>query len=238
MTQQKNRVWELDALRGFCILCMIAVHLVFDLNEFAGLTLSPPAWFLFCQRYGHILFILISGICATLASRSFRRGVLVFCAGLLITGVTLFMVHVLHFNKDISIFFGILHLLGACMMLYPLFKRLPPCALALLGVAFVALGVWFDTLTVSVWFLFPLGLKFDGFYSGDYFPLFPNLGWFLLGGFLGKTAYCCRTSLLPKVNADFFLLRFFRFCGRHSLWIYLLHQPVLTGLTLLYASLK
>ena len=124
------------------------------------------------------------------------------------------------------------------MMLYPLFKRLPPWALALLGVAFVALGVWFDTLTVSVWFLFPLGLKFDGFYSGDYFPLFPNLGWFLLGAFLGKTAYRRRTSLLPKVNADFFLLRFFRFCGGHSLWIYLLHQPVLTGLTLLYASLK
>ena len=217
---------------------MIAVHLVFDLNEFAGLALAPPVWFLFCQRYGHILFILISGICATLASRSFRRGVLVFCAGLLITGVTLFMVYVLHFNKEISIFFGILHLLGACMMLYPLFKRLPPWALALLGVAFVALGVWFDTLTVSARFLFPLGLKFDGFYSGDYFPLFPNLGWFLLGAFLGKTAYRRRTSLLPKVNADFFLLRFFRFCGRHSLWIYLLHQPVLTGLTLLYASLK
>ena len=64
------------------------------------------------------------------------------------------------------------------MMLYPLFKRLPPWALALLGVAFVALGVWFDTLTVSARFLFPLGLKFDGCYSGDYFPsasLFPLL---------------------------------------------------------------
>ena len=69
MTQQKNRVWELDALRGFCILCMIAVHLVFDLNEFAGLALAPPAWFLFCQRYGHILFILISGICAQFPAR-------------------------------------------------------------------------------------------------------------------------------------------------------------------------
>ena len=244
MTPQKNRIWELDALRGICILCMIVVHFVFDLNEFARLGLTMPGWFNFCQRYGHILFILISGICATLASRSFRRGVIVFCAGLLVTGVTLFMVCVLKFNRSLSIFFGILHLLGICMMLFPLFKKLPVWALAVLGASFVALGVWLAALEpVAVSFpsaqgllLGAIGIRPAGFYSGDYFPIFPNLGWFLLGAVLGRTAYRRRDSLLPKVNADFFLLRFFRFCGRHSLWIYLLHQPVLAGLTMLLAA--
>lgn len=244
MTPQKNRIWELDALRGICILCMIVVHFVFDLNEFAGLGLTMPGWFNFCQRYGHILFILISGICAALASRSFRRGVIVFCAGLLVTGVTLFMVCVLKFNRSLSIFFGILHLLGICMMLFPLFKKLPVWALAVLGAGFVALGVWLAALEpVAVSFpsaqgllLGAIGIRPAGFYSGDYFPIFPNLGWFLLGAVLGRTAYRRRESLLPKVNADFFLLRFFRFCGRHSLWIYLLHQPVLAGLTMLLAA--
>lgn len=244
MTPQKNRIWELDALRGICILGMMVVHFVFDLNEFAGLGLTMPGWFDFCQRYGHILFILISGICATLASRSFRRGVIVFCVGLLVTGVTLFMVCVLKFNRSLSIFFGILHLLGICMMLFPLFKKLPVWALAVLGVGFVALGVWLAALEpVAVSFpsaqgllLGAIGIRPAGFYSGDYFPIFPNLGWFLLGAVLGRTAYCRRESLLPKVNADFFLLRFFRFCGRHSLWIYLLHQPVLAGLTMLLAA--
>ncbi len=244
MTPQKTRIWELDALRGICILCMIVVHFVFDLNEFAGLGLTMPGWFDFCQRYGHILFILISGICATLASRSFRRGVIVFCAGLLVTGVTLFMVCVLKFNRSLSIFFGILHLLGICMMLFPLFKKLPVWALAVLGAGFVALGVWLAALEpVAVSFpsaqgllLGAIGIRPAGFYSGDYFPIFPNLGWFLLGAVLGRTAYRRRESLLPKVNADFFLLRFFRFCGRHSLWIYLLHQPVLAGLTMLLAA--
>lgn len=244
MTPQKNRIWELDALRGICILGMMVVHFVFDLNEFAGLGLTMPGWFDFCQRYGHILFILISGICATLASRSFRRGVIVFCAGLLVTGVTLFMVCVLKFNRSLSIFFGILHLLGICMMLFPLFKKLPVWALAVLGAGFVALGVWLTALE-PVRMDFPsalglllgaLGIRTTGFYSGDYFPIFPNLGWFLLGAVLGRTAYRRRESLLPKVNADFFLLRFFRFCGRHSLWIYLLHQPVLAGLTMLLAA--
>lgn len=244
MTPQKNRIWELDALRGICILGMMVVHFVFDLNEFAGLGLTMPGWFDFCQRYGHILFILISGICATLASRSFRRGVIVFCAGLLVTGVTLFMVCVLKFNRSLSIYFGILHLLGLCMILFPLFKRLPVWALAVLGAGFVALGVWLAALEpVAVSFpsaqgllLGAIGIRPAGFYSGDYFPIFPNLGWFLLGAVLGRTAYRRRESLLPKVNADFFLLRFFRFCGRHSLWIYLLHQPVLAGLTMLLAA--
>ena len=244
MTPQKTRIWELDALRGICILCMIVVHFVFDLNEFAGLGLTMPGWFNFCQRYGHILFILISGICVTLASRSFRRGVIVFCAGLLVTGVTLFMICVLKFNRSLSSFFGILHLLGICMMLFPLFKKLPVWALAVLGAGFVALGVWLAALEpVAVSFpsaqgllLGAIGIRPAGFYSGDYFPIFPNLGWFLLGAVLGRTAYRRRESLLPKVNADFFLLRFFRFCGRHSLWIYLLHQPVLAGLTMLLAA--
>lgn len=244
MTPQKNRIWELDALRGICILGMMVVHFVFDLNEFAGLGLTMPGCFNYCQRYGHILFILISGICATLASRSFRRGVIVFCAGLLVTGVTLFMVCVLKFNRSLSIYFGILHLLGLCMILFPLFKKLPVWALAVLGAGFVALGVWLAALEpVAVSFpsaqgllLGAIGIRPVGFYSGDYFPIFPNLGWFLLGAVLGRTAYRRRESLLPKVNADFFLLRFFRFCGRHSLWIYLLHQPVLAGLTMLLAA--
>ena len=244
MTPQKNRIWELDALRGICILGMMVVHFVFDLNEFAGLGLTMPGWFNFCQRYGHILFILISGICAALASRSFRRGVIVFCAGLLVTGVTLFMVCVLKFNRSLSIFFGILHLLGLCMILFPLFRRLPVWALAVLGAGFVALGVWLAALepvagsfpSAQGLLLGAIGIRPAGFYSGDYFPIFPNLGWFLLGAVLGRTAYRRRESLLPKVNADFFLLRFFRFCGRHSLWIYLLHQPVLAGLTMLLAA--
>lgn len=244
MTPQKNRIWELDALRGICILGMMVVHFVFDLNEFAGLGLTMPGWFNFCQRYGHILFILISGICVTLASRSFRRGVIVFCAGLLVTGVTLFMVCVLKFNRSLSIYFGILHLLGLCMILFPLFKKLPVWALAVLGASFVALGVWLAALEpVAVSFpsaqgllLGAIGIRPAGFYSGDYFPIFPNLGWFLLGAVLGRTVYRRRESLLPRVNSDFWLLRFFRFCGRHSLWIYLLHQPVLAGLTMLLAA--
>ena len=174
------------------------------------------------------------GLCATLASCSFQRGVYVFGAALVISYVTFFMVNVLNFPSDMLIWFGILHLLGVCMMLFPLFKRLPVWALAVLGVAFVALGVWFESFRIPVNFLFPLGLRAQGFYcGGDYFPLLPGFGWFLLGAVIGRTAYRKKQSLLPRVNAANPVIRFFSFCGRHSLLIYMLHQPVLTIGTIL-----
>lgn len=233
MTEKKQRIWELDALRGICICGMIIIHLLFDLSYFGGIGLELPAWLVFLREYGHVLFVLISGICATLASRSFQRGAVVFACGLLVTYVTMFMDQILGIT-DIRIWFGILHMLGVCMMLYPLFKRLPFWALGLLGAAFVALGFWFDTLYVSVDFLFPIGLRSGSIFTGsDYFPIFPGLGWFLIGAFLGKTVYRAKTSRLPNVRLELPVLRFFRFCGRHSLELYLLHQPILTIVTTL-----
>lgn len=235
MTTQKTRVWELDALRGICILGMICVHLVFDLSRFGGMSFTLPGWFVFVRQYGHVLFVLISGICATFSSSTLKRGVTVFGAGLLISYVTFYMDMVIGIN-GIGIWFGILHMLGLCMILYPLFRRLPFWALALIGAAFIGLGFWLETLTVEVPYLFPIGLRAKGvFFGSDYFPIFPGLGWFLVGAALGKSVYRRRESLLPRVNADFCLLRFFRWVGKYSLFFYLLHQPVLFILVNLFA---
>jgi len=78
--------------------------------------------------------------------------------------------------------------------------------------------------------LIPLGIRFPRFASSDYFPLIPNLGYFLIGAALGRTVYRKKTTLLPRVNENIMPIRFLCFCGRKSLWIYLLHQPILTGL--------
>lgn len=230
----KKRVWELDALRGICIIGMIVVHLFYDLSAFGGISLQLPKWFLLIRQYGHILFVLISGICATLTGHStVRRGLAVFACGLLVTYVTMFMDQILGFS-NLRIWFGILHMLGICMLLYPVFRKLPFWALALFGAAFLALGYWMETVTVSVDWLFPIGLRSASFFAGsDYFPIFPGFGWFLIGAALGKSVYRRKESLLPKVNADVFPLRGLRFIGRHSLWIYLLHQPLMFGLVYL-----
>ena len=84
----KSRIWELDALRGLCILGVIAVHLVYDVTVLYRLVVwTPPALFQFIQRWGGVLFLLISGICVTLGSRCVKRGLVVFSCGMLISAV-------------------------------------------------------------------------------------------------------------------------------------------------------
>ena len=125
------------------------------------------------------------------------------------------------------------------MILWWLFKRLPTWLLAVLGAAFIALGFYLQGLRFdSGMWLMPLGVVPEGFQSSDYFPLLPNLGYFLLGTVLGRTVYRRKESLLPKVNENNPVLRFLRLCGKQSLWIYLLHQPILSGICWLLSLIK
>ena len=216
--QKTNRIWELDALRGF------------DLDYLLGVDVVKNPVLQYVMDHCGMSFVLLSGLCATIGRRSFRRGLQVFGCGLLITAVTGGMYLLGMADRFIIIWFGVLHLLGVCMMVWPLFQKLPVWALAVLGVAFAALGFWFDTLLVACRWLIWLGLKYPGFTTGDYFPLLPGLGWFLLGACLGKLLYREKRSLLPGFPAENPIVRFFRWCGTHSLWIYLIHQPVIYGI--------
>ena len=228
----KKRIWELDALRGLCILGMVVVHVVYDLVELYGLIeWEYPPLFTFVQSWGGVLFLLISGICVTLGSRCIRRGLLVFACGLVVSDVTYGMYHFGFAGKSLIIYFGVLHCLGACMLLWPVFRRLPHWALAVLGAVLVAVGLYLRTLPGAAFpWLMPLGLPWKGFASSDYFPLLPYFGFFLIGSALGKSAYRNKESLLPKVSTKNPIIRFFLLCGKHSLWIYLLHQPILSGI--------
>lgn len=230
---KKDRIWELDAFRGVCILGVIVVHTVFDLRYFAGLEFDLHPLFRIVMDYGGVLFVLLSGVCVTLGSHSVKRGLIVLAYGLVITGVTEVMIALGLAGDSVHIWFGVLHLLGVCMLLYPVYRRLPTGIMAVLAVGIVVLGYWFQTFRVEAEWLFPLGLCSPHFSAGDYFPLFPHLGWYMLGTVIGRTAYRERKSLLPRAPQDNPVVRFFSFCGRQSLWIYLAHQPVVYGLLML-----
>lgn len=218
---KQARIWELDALRGLCILGMVAVHLVFDLQIPTGKA------FAFVQNWGGVLFFLLSGLCATLGSRPVRRGAMVLGAGLLCTAVTLAGRALGMLPDYMVIRFGVLHCLGACMLLWPVFRKLPVWLLAALGTGFGVLGIY---LTQCVMVEFPgfawLGLLYPSYSSADYFPLLPYLGFFLLGAVLGRLLYAKKKSLLPQWETTW-VFRALRWCGRHSLILYLLHQPLL-----------
>ena len=234
----KKRIWELDALRGLCILGMVIVHFVYDLVElYALVPMEYPEWFAFVKDWGGVLFLLLSGTCATLGSGHTRRGLLVFACGMVCTAVTLGMYLLGFSGKEIIIYFGVLHCLGVCMLLWGGFRKLPTWALGVLGAALTAAGLWLRTRYVSFPWLIVLGFVPDWFASSDYFPLLPNLGFFLLGAVLGRTVYRQKTTRLPSVNKKSPALRFLTLCGRHSLRIYLLHQPILAGIMTLAAMI-
>ena len=76
----------------------------------------------------------------------------------------------------------------------------------------------------------PFGLSSPSFYSFDYFPLVPWLGIFLIGVSLGKSVYASKRSLLPWRLPKTFV----NWAGRHSLIIYIAHQPIIMGVLYIF----
>jgi uncharacterized membrane protein len=218
----------------------VVIHFVFDLVElYALVEWEYPGWFSFVMNWGGVLFLLISGVSATLGHRSVRRGLIVLACGFVCTAVTYGMYRMGMADYGIIIYFGALHCLGVCMILWPLFRKLPVWALAALGAVIAGVGLWtmVHTFPVGNW-LIPLGFAPETFRSSDYFPLLPYLGFFLLGAAFGRTAYREKKSLLPGVSEKNPAVRFLSLCGKHSLWIYLIHQPLLSAVFYVILLLK
>ena len=243
--KKTDRIWELDALRGLCILCVILIHLIFDLIYFIGLDLHLPAWYVFIQQYGGVIFVVLSGCCATLGSRSFRRGCIVFACGMLISLVTFGMYRLGMASRDVIVWFGVLHLNAAAVLLtclvYPLLQRLPAGAGLAASAALFALTnqlpegyLGFENwrlcavpagLYKTNWFW--LGLPdLTQFASADYFPILPWVFLFWCGVFLARL-------WRPGRGEPPAALRPLCAIGRNTLLVYMLHQPVLTIGTIL-----
>ena len=136
---------------------------------------------------------------------------------------------------DSPIRFGVLHLLGVSMMLYGLAadKNVPRALRLAVYAALFAASIWLvssvSTEEITRW-LFPLGWTYPGFYSADYFPLFPWLFVFLIGSWAG---YYVAERKLPERFYELKGVPFFSWLGRRSLFIYVIHQPILYGLVML-----
>jgi uncharacterized membrane protein len=236
----QGRFWEIDALRGTAVVAMILYHFSYDLAYFglfdvgffrSGLGLNA----------GRLIggsFIFLAGLSLTLSYRRavssqppgrslfwkyLWRGVRIFSYGLAITFLTWI------FLPKEMIVFGILHLIGASIILaYPfLGLKLPNVALA---AACVAAGLYLSGFD-NAWLLW-LGTD-PGFFMLDYWPIFPWFGVMLLGVFAGNALYGegrkRSASPAPQPTST----RPLAFLGRHSLLVYLVHQPILLAALLL-----
>jgi uncharacterized membrane protein len=147
------------------------------------------------------------------------RGAGIFLLGLLVTLCTWL------FLKEGFIVFGILHLIGISIMISPLFFRFKTWDIAM-GFLCIVIGFMIAPLTGPIWLL-PLGIHPATFFSVDYEPIFPWFGIVLIGMGLGEFLYPegVRSFTLPQIPE--MVVRPLAFLGRHSLIIYLVHQPVI-----------
>ena len=238
-----GRVHFFDEWRGLAILLMVLYHGAYDLVEIFGVN-----WPVFNSFGMHVVqegiagsFIFISGVACRFSRSNRKRGLIAFGLGMVLTAVTLLVI------PSQRVMFGVLHLLGAAMLVFsflqrPLDKLHPAVGFMLMLLCFaltmyVPYGVLgFPPFAVrlpdsiyQMGVLFPLGFPASSFFSSDYFPILPWLFFFLSGSYFGVFAkqgtlpayfYRAHLPVLSKI-------------GRYTIWIYMLHQPVIYGVLVL-----
>lgn len=230
----------IDALRGFALVNMVLFHLMYDIfNIFSAETgwNSEPLTIIW-ERFICCSFIILSGVSFNFSHRPFKRGIILNACGFLITIVTVLVI------PSQAVWFGILNFLGCAMMLaYPLkayLENIKPVVGAILNLLLFAflygvpegyVGFFGVELFKLPEFLYGtkalafIGFPSADFHSTDYFPIIPWIFLFLSG--------CFAWRVIKNCNADSFFKRkvpFFDFIGRHTLIIYLLHQPIIMGI--------
>ena len=233
---KKQRYTVLDILRGLCIISMVLYHGTWDAVYMFG---ASAPWY---ESYGAYLwqqsicwtFILLSGFCFSIGKRKLRRGLLVLACSAVISLVTSFI-------PGAEIRFGVLCLIGSCMViLVPLERVLSrvPSALGLaLSFALFLLcknidngyiGIGTRVILEMPSFLYAntatayLGFPQSGFSSADYFPLLPWILLYICGYYLYRIF--SRTGLLSALSIA--RCAPLEWLGRRSLLLYMIHQPV------------
>ena len=252
MKEVKVRYPKIDILRGLCLISMIIYHTVWDLVYIYGFDWMwyRSDWAFVWQQSICWTFILLSGFCLPMGTHPVRRGIIVFVAGGLITAVTLIVM------PERPIIFGVLTFIGSCAILvgvlHKFIQRKISVIPAVVGMAisfllfaftysvnYRTVGVFGEELIRLPSILYHnylttfLGFPESGFVSTDYFSIVPWIFLFMTGYF---AHFIIMTRVLGQEGKN-------RLCkwmqeggakplewmGRHSLLIYMLHQPIVYG---------
>lgn len=222
-----RRLGAIDIARGVALLAMVVYHASWDLT-FLGLArfdlLSDPLW-LAARTLILGSFLLLVGISLVLSAergldrRRFARRLLT----LVLAAAAVSAVSYAMFPES-PIFFGVLHHIAVASVLGLAFLRMPWPVLLGLGAAVILVGKTVALPQFDAPWLRWIGLMTFEPESNDYVPLFPWFGAVLFGIALGRL-WRPQEVGVPR-NA---LGRGFAWAGRHSLPIYLIHQPLLFG---------
>ncbi len=238
MSTQSARMPAIDIARGLAVCGMVIFHACWNLTHFGYLPPGAMAGFagVWSARLIAGTFLFLAGVSLALAhGRGFRpaafwrRFAIIAAGAAAVSAVSIFAM------PGLPIYFGILHCIAASSLIALLVLRWPPLLVLAIGLAvlvFPLTGLSFGSLS-TIWLWTGLGGKLP--VMADYVPLIPFTGVLLAGVAAGGLI----AARMPKERQDAtarepepaMLRRFLTVLGRHSLLIYLLHQPLLYGLT-------
>lgn len=245
LNNNNRRIWELDFLRGLCVLLMVWDHFMYDC-----MSLFVEAWYKagnegliklseFATGYWNSelreifhpviynMFFVICGISCTFSKNNLARGIEALLLAFGITVVTSWL--------KVQITFGVLHMLGFAILIWWIINTLcrrnkyaTTIMCIIIGILFTCGDLILETTMIKKNpDLMFLSYLFGGSYgSTDYFPLIPNVGVVLLGAATGQLIYNKKRSLLPCLD-KYGWYKPVGFFGKIALWVYVLHQVVI-----------
>ena len=256
---KKQRVWEIDALRGFLILSVLINHLNMTVNAFCiygyynidsamFARISDPlgVWYTYdaegilrsadwvvnlresCTYLAVDTFFIISGIACSFSRNNLNRALRMLGVGAFVAGFTKLLA-IWTGDPTRFIRFGVLPCYAFCQLIYSyIFENKSSRSLLVASVPVFVLGYYFRYYNVEptrLPLLYIFGVPQLGNVSSDWWPIFPMLGWFLLGVTLGRRFYAEKKSRIPYSWASC-LTAPLRWLGRRSGIIYVSHIVV------------
>ena len=246
LEENKKRYYVIDIIRAIAIINMVLFHFFFDLYAFGMIDwfISKPV--MIWERFICCTFIFISGFCFSLGRKHVKRALTVLAFAGVMSAVT-FIVDI--FVPDTFISFGILCFIGSAMLITIPLNLLLKNGKVIHWLGFFASITLFivfynvnygtillDKVEMPQWLYSNyltayLGFPPMGFFTADYFSIFPWIFLFLSGYFA--------FGILKQLNAltVFTVARCkpLEFIGRHSLIIYVVHQVALFPLALIFS---
>jgi len=233
----KARIIEIDLLRGIAMIMMITFHFMWDLQYFSlvSVSLTTGFWSIF-QKLTAGTFIFLVGVSLTLSySRTIKtkpeeypvkylmRGMRVFLYGLIITIFSYIWM------REAFVFFGILHFIGASIVLATPFISFRYLNLVL-GIATLSIGIYLKQFLFSFSWIIWLGFMHP-VSTLDLYPILPWIGVVFLGLFAGNMIYPKGKRIFRPAISSIAerASRPVQFLGRHSFPLYFIHIPVMFG---------
>lgn len=227
---QYARLPVVDLARGLALAAMAVYHFFWDLEFFGFADLGVTEnliWTAFARAIA-ASFLALVGVGLVLAHdkgvkpRPFlRRLALIAGAAAAITLLSYLT------DPDGIIWFGILHCIAVASVLGLVFLRLPVIVVILAGMACVAAPHFLTAPLFNGHGWLWLGLGSETIPSNDYNPLLPWFGYVLFGI---AAARLTPPERWPLWRPRGIIGRALCLAGRHSLIVYLVHQPLLMGL--------